>query len=323
MLTGEPMVSIVISNYNGVKSLVRCLKALLGMRYRNFEVVVVDSNSSDGSQEMIRARFPEVRLISLSSRVGIGEALNIGVLKSRGEYVVVDLNNDDVVSEDWLSELVGVIERSENIGIVAGKRYLGDTDKLDSAGGRYAFGLTMAIGHARNGEDRRYENCYEVDYVPVLLLRKKLFEELGLLDTEYYIYGEDTDFCLRAKLAGYRILYVPGARYRHARSSTIGEASPRRLYYLFRSRFRLMIKFVPVYKLVFFLLAHTFIFSIAYSIYYAAYINKEKRNCLEYFAAVKRALADTFFNLKWLIMARYNVQGLRAGSAKTFTITRL
>lgn len=260
--------------------------------------------SSDGSQEMVKQFFPNVNLISLERRVGIGEALNIGISKAYGGYIVIDLNNDDIVSENWLNELMIVIQTSENIGIVGGKRYLGNTNKIDSAGGKHTLGLTLAIGHGKRNEKGKYNHIYEVDYMPVFLIKKEVLNKIGLLDTEYFIYGEDVDLCLRAKIAGYKILYVPKAEFRHMRSATVGESSPRRLYYIFRSRLRLMVKFLPLYKLLVFLPIHIFIFSTLYYIYYAMFLDKDRRNCLEYFKALTYAFVYFFLNLKRHFEAR-------------------
>lgn len=268
---GKPLVSIIISNYNGKELLKECLSSLMGLDYPNFEIIVVDSGSSDGSAEMVEENFPLVNLIR-TERIGIGEAANIEISKARGEYIVFDLNNDDVVSKDWLTKLVEVLESSPQIGIVCGKRYLGNSNSiLDSAGGRIVLGVTLAIGHGK--EDSKYNTPNEVDYVAVPMVKRKVFEEVGLVDEEYFIYGEDVDFCLRAKKAGYKIMYVPDAVFWHRRSATIGDKTPRRLYYLSRSRIRIVRKFYPIYKRIPILFLHLTVIPLFYVIFYT-YLSK-------------------------------------------------
>jgi len=253
---------------------------------------------------MVKSCFPQFKLIELDRRVGIGEALNIGLMHARGEYLVLDLNSDDLVSENWLKELVEVMRRSQKIGVVGGKRYLGDSDKIDSAGGRYSLGITFAIGRGSKDDAKRHSHICEVDYVPVLLTRRSVIERIGLLDTHYSIYGEDADFCLRAKAAGYKVLYVPKATLRHQRSTTVGEGTPNRLYFLVRSRLRLMTKLLPYHNLLPILIVHILFFSPFYFLYYA---KKGRAKPLQYLRSIRDAFKDFFSNFRDHMSARRGI----------------
>jgi GT2 family glycosyltransferase len=307
----KPLVSIIISNYNGKELLKECLSNLLQLKYNNFEVIIIDAGSSDGSPDMIRKEFPSFKLIDLKKTVGIGEALNIGIAVAKGEYIILDLNNDDIVSPEWLDELIKVVSIKNDIGVVGGKRLLSDTGKIDSAGGKYVLGLTFAIGHGRNESDERYNHFYEVDYVPVLLVKKEVIEKIGLLDINYFIYGEDVDFCLRAKLAKYKVVYSPRAVFKHKRSSTIGEFSPKKLYYLFKSRFRIMFKILPYYKIILFVIIHTFLIPFLYLVYYTYHWSKEMKfnvknfSLIEFPRSIISAIIESYLDLKSHIRARY------------------
>ena len=262
-----PLVSIIISNYNGKDLLRGCLNSLKRLRYPNYEVIVVDSGSIDGAPEMVKKEFPRVKLIR-KGKIGIGEAINIGISASRGDVLVFDLNNDDIVSEDWLDPLVETLLSSPTIGIVCGKRYLADTNSiLDSAGSVILFGITIGRGHGKM-DSAKYNRIQEVDYVPVVATRRDVIERVGLLDEDFYIYGEDVDFCLRAKKLGYKTVYVPSSVFFHKRSATIGERSPRGLYWTAKSRILLIIKHHPLHKKVPLLLLHSTLVPLFYILFY-------------------------------------------------------
>ncbi|MDD1748698.1 MAG: glycosyltransferase family 2 protein, partial [Methanothrix sp.] len=197
---GRPLVSVIISNFNGRDLLCRCLNSLRQLHYPKVEVIVVDAGSTDGTPEMVLADFPEVRLVR-EKRVGIAEALNIGIRKSNGSIVVFELNNDDVVSPGWLDPLVDTVLRSQEVGVAGGKRYMANTDRIEEAGGRIFLGLTLGRGWMRR-DSKKYNTSREVDYVSVLAVRREIFTKIGLLDETYFIGGDDVDFCLRVRRAG-------------------------------------------------------------------------------------------------------------------------
>jgi GT2 family glycosyltransferase len=241
-----PMASIIISNYNGEKYLHECLSSLKQLDYPLYEVIVVDAASSDNSVAIIERDFPEVCLIK-KGRIGIGEALNYGISMAHGEFIVFDLNNDDVVDRNWLARLVKVLVDSPDIGVVCGKRFkYGSNNILDSAGGRvsYLTGNTPVIGGNRL-DSALYNVQKEVDWVPVIAAKRAILTKVGLCDPSYYIYFEDSDFCLRVKRSGYKIVFVPSAVFWHKGSSTIGQKSRMGFFYYYRNQTRFILKNYP------------------------------------------------------------------------------
>jgi GT2 family glycosyltransferase len=241
-----PLVSIVISNFNGHDHLHECLGALGRLDYPRFEVIVVDAASTDDSVAIVERDFPWVRLIRLG-KVGIGEAVNVGLRLARGELAVFDLNNDDVVDRNWLWPQVQMLLGSRDVGVVCGKRFCYRSNRvLDSAGGliNYITGDTPVLGQNRADSDE-FRVARDVDYVGVILTRRDILRRVGLVDEGYFIYHEDADFCLRVKRAGYRVVYVPEARLWHKGSSTVGKASFRGYYYMSRNEIRFVIKNFP------------------------------------------------------------------------------
>ncbi len=241
------MASIVISNYNGEKHLNECLSSLMQLDYPSYEVIVVDAASTDNSITIIERDFPGVCLVK-KGKIGIGEALNVGISLAQGEFIVFDLNNDDIVDEKWLSNLVKVLASSSDIGVVCGKRFQYGSDCiLESAGGRISLltGITPNIGY-NEPDSTKYSVQKEVDWVPVIATRREILEKVGLCDPSYYIYQEDSDFCLRVKRSGYKIVFEPSAVFWHKGSSTVGRQSPLGCYYGYRNKIRFILKNYPL-----------------------------------------------------------------------------
>jgi len=244
-LAKEPFVSVIISNYNGQQFLKECLASLEKSSYRRFEIIVVDACSSDGSPDMVRNGFPEVKLVP-AGRIGIGTAINVGLKHAKGEIIIFDLNNDDVVDEYWLLNLVFAVCQRNYAVVACGKRYVYGTSLIDSAGGkiRMVTGSFPPIG-AGKPDGPQFEESFEVDYVPVICTSRKVVEKVGLCDEEYEIYFEDTDFCHRAERQGFKIICVPDAKFYHHGSTTVGKVGRKRIYYMLRNRIRFIIKNFP------------------------------------------------------------------------------
>jgi GT2 family glycosyltransferase len=239
----------------------------MNLNYPSFETIVVDSGSMDGSADMVEEEFPSVKLLR-RRKCGIAEAINQGIASAKGEFLAFEVNSDDVVSKEWLHFLVKSLLSSSKIGIVGGKRFLlEEHGLLDSAGGKILLGVTYALGHGKR-DSGKYSIGREVDYVPVIVTRKQVVDRIGRLDEGFDIYGEDVDFCLRARKAGYKVVYVPDAVFWHKRSAGVGVASTRRLYYLILSRVRLILKHYSPVKKIGLLLFHATVVSSFYITYY-------------------------------------------------------
>ena len=245
------MASLIISNYNGQKFLTECLSSLMQLDYPLYEVIVVDAASTDKSVAIIERIFPKVRLIK-KGKIGIGEAINYGIAAAKGEVIIFDLNNDDIVDKDWLSNLVKVLASSPDIGVVCGKRFkYGSSKLLDSAGGRIDFLTGLTPNYGQDKLDSAIFNVQrEVDYVPVIATTKAVLKKVGLCDPGYYIYYEDSDFCLRVKRSGYKNVYLPSAVFWHRGSATVGTNSYFANYYLYRNQIRFVLKNYPLHFVV-------------------------------------------------------------------------
>lgn len=242
----RPLVSIVISNFNGAGYVRRCLTALQQLSYPAVEIIVIDAGSTDESVTILQKEFPTVKVVQAKG-VGIGTAINIGIRLSRGNLLLLDYNIDEMAAPPFLDRLVNALQSSAAVGAVGGTRLLDGTDDIvDSMGGIvYLAGYYPRVGQGRKYSDIPHEP-FEVDYLGHVLVRRDLIEEVGLFDEDFYIYGEDTDFCIRIRRAGYKILQVPAAVTYHAVSGTVGEGSVRYVYFFERAHMRLVLKHCPV-----------------------------------------------------------------------------
>jgi GT2 family glycosyltransferase len=223
---------------------------LQAQSYANFEVILADGGSSDGCLNTVLDSFPWVKILVIPE-AGIGESINAGIELASGEIVVFDLNSDEVVDSFWLRTIVGVLTSRDDVGAVAGKRYILGSDRIDSAGGRIRrlIGTVPAIGrYKRDGPS--FDTSREVDYSPVIATRADVIRKVGLCDPVYIAYYEDTDFCYRVRRAGLKILFSPEAKHYHRMSSTIGKSRHRKLYYEKRNRLRFILKNFPPWYLL-------------------------------------------------------------------------
>ena len=219
-----PRVAVAIPNWNGKRFLDTCLTSLRGQSFGDFETVVVDNGSTDGSREFLRERFPEVRLVSLGENRGVAAAFNAGAGASGAELVVL-LNNDTEQDPGWLGELVRAAEEHPEAGFFASKLVdFHDRRVLDGAGDAVRLsGLPYRLGHGERDRGQFDRPGYVFSAcAAAAMYRRGMLEEIGPFDEDFVSYCEDGDLAFRAHLAGYRCLYVPGAVVYHMGSASTG-----------------------------------------------------------------------------------------------------
>ena len=241
-----PKVSIIILNWNGKEDTIECLESLRKLDYPNYDVIVVDNGSTDGSCEILKKNYPYVKLIENEKNLGVATGYNFGIYQARGEYILL-LNNDTVVDGDLLKELVTVLESNPEIGIVGPTMYYYDDPKriwVGGGGGIYWNKGKTSLLRTNEIDNGEFDEITEVDYIAgcALLTKRELFEEIGYMDTKYFAYWEETDWCVRACKAGYKVLYVPKAKIWHKISSTSKKISGFAEYHLTRNMFWFMRK---------------------------------------------------------------------------------
>lgn len=217
----DPLVGVIILNYNGLrqKTLPECLASVFKTRYRNFEVILVDNASTDGSIKYVQRNYPTMKVIKNKTNLGFAEGNNLGIKSARGKYVVL-LNFDTRVDPNWLDEAVKVLEKDRRIAIAQCMlRAYRDSRKIDGAGGFIdSYGNAMERGYGQKDVGQFHRIC-EIFYAcgAAMIIRRNVFSEIGLLDPKFFMYYEETDLCWRAHLRGYKIVFIPKAIVYHRR----------------------------------------------------------------------------------------------------------
>jgi len=238
-----PLVSIVILNWNGRKIIKRCLDAVLAQTYPNFEVILSDNGSTDGSVEFVRKNYPKVKIIENGRNLGCAEGNNVGMRIAKGKYIC-NLANDTKPDKNWLTEMVKVAESNEKIGAIGPKLVFMHNPKIINAAGTLASkdGLVRYRGWKEKdvGQYDKIEEVFAVNNV-ACMYRKKALEDAGLLDPEFFIYNEDADLGWRMRLRGWKSVYVP-ITVQHEVGTTMGKYSEKGAYYAHRNWIWMIIK---------------------------------------------------------------------------------
>jgi GT2 family glycosyltransferase len=222
-----PRVTVVIPNWNGMLHLSECLSALSAQSMSDFEVLLVDNASSDGSVAWVREHHPEVRILRRPDNGGFAKAVNAGIIVSRSEYVAL-LNNDTAVDAGWLAALVAALDDHRAYDFAASKMILYyEPERLNAVGDVYVLGRLAGRNRGLGAPVSRYGSMERVlgACAGAALYRRSLFREVGLFDEDFFLMSEDTDFNLRCLIAGKRCLYAPAAMVRHKFRASI-EAEP-------------------------------------------------------------------------------------------------
>jgi hypothetical protein len=207
-----PRVSIVVLNYNGKDDLRRCLISLFRLNYPNFEVVVVDNASEDGSLEEAKQFFPKVSYIKNDQNLGFSAGNNVGIrysLEKMADFVLL-LNNDTEVEENFLTKIVDEAQKNPKAGLVSPLILAGSAEDVWFSGAKIDW-LRMRTLHTDGALDA-LSGC-------AMLIRAEVFAKIGLFDEDFFLYWEDTDFSLRARRAGFESLLVREAVVRHFEKS--------------------------------------------------------------------------------------------------------
>lgn len=245
-------VSVVIPNYNGLVYLEGVLQSLQNQTLQNYEVILVDNGSVDGSCAYVTEHYPWVRIVKLAENFGFCRAVNEGIFLAEAPYVVL-LNNDTEVEADFLEEMVKAIRRHENAFSCAARMIqFYDREKLDDAGNYYcALGWSYARGKGKNvnfyeKEERIFAAC-----AGAAVYRKEIFETIGYFDEEHFAYLEDTDIGYRARIYGYENWYAPKARVYHVGSGTSGSRYNQfKTRYSSRNNVYLLYKNMPLFQII-------------------------------------------------------------------------
>jgi GT2 family glycosyltransferase len=246
MLENNTSVFTIILNWNQFQMTLECLESLRLSDYPNNTILLVDNGSKDGSCVEIPVHFPEVIMLCQPENLGFCEGNNVGIryaIQQGADYILL-LNNDTVIASDMIRKLVDACEADSANGMAGPTMFYHEQpERIAAAGSRVDY-RSARFWHLRDGEENTSFNSAEVEEVDFIiscgvLVRRETIEKIGLLDNRYFINGDDIDWGLRAKAAGYQVLYVPEAKMWHKISATMGQFSPATVYYMTRNSFLL------------------------------------------------------------------------------------
>lgn len=249
----DHLVSVVVVNWNGARHLDECLASLRAQTARDtLEVIVVDNGSTDGSLEILHQYADLARVIRNETNVGFAAGCNQGIRASTGVHVAL-LNNDAVVTPTWLAELISAMDTAPDIGACTSKILSYDDHSVFDNAGHAVFGDGLTRGRGRLEIDRgQYDREEEVFCFSgcAALLRRAMLDDVGLFDESFFAYCEDADLGFRARLRGWRCLYVPTAVAYHKFSASSEAFSPFKALHVERNRLWLALKDLPLPLLV-------------------------------------------------------------------------
>jgi GT2 family glycosyltransferase len=214
----NPLVSIIILNWNGKRWLEKCLPTLQKIKYKPLEIIVVNNGSTDDSADFLKKKFSDVKVIEIKKNVGYAGANNIGVKKAKGKYVLL-MNNDTTATSTFVESLVSVMENDETIGIVQPQiRSMINPKLLDSVGSFFTFtGFLYHYGYMKPHKQKKYDHklfAYSIKGA-CFLMKRDDYIKLGGFDEDFVCYVEETDLCHRVWLSGKKVLYLPSSIIYH------------------------------------------------------------------------------------------------------------
>ena len=246
------LASVIIVTYNHKNYLEPCINSVLKQDYPH-EIIVVDNCSQDGSNRLVKERFPNIKLIKNTKNVGYGAGNNLGVKHAIGKYVVI-LNPDTIVEKGWLKELVKPLEKNDGL-ITTSKILLYDGSIINTCGNINHFtGLGFTRGLHKKTEEYNKPKFVNGISGCSFSIKKSDFKQLGGFDEIFFMYCEDTDFSWRTLFKGFRILYVSTSIVRHDYTLKV---VPTKIYHLEKNRYIMLRKYFS--KKDFFLLSPSFI----------------------------------------------------------------
>jgi GT2 family glycosyltransferase len=251
MSENKSFVAIIVLNWNGYKDTEECIESLLRLEYTNYKIIIVDNASSDNSVTLLRNKFADITIIENKDNLGYAEGNNVGIRYAFLEgcdYVWI-LNNDTIVDPYALAKLIDVAESDVSVGILGSKIcYYDAPDILWFAGG-YINWDSFETPHVgiKEKDCGQYDEVMDCDRITgcSMLVSRRFCEEVGLMDSAYFIYVEEVDWCIRAWSCNFRVVYVPDSKVYHKVSrsvKSIGSLQNVFIYYKVRNTLYLINK---------------------------------------------------------------------------------
>lgn len=238
---------IIIVNWNTKEFIIRCLEDLRSVAINNsLEVIIVDNGSIDGSSAEIRRFFPNFKLIENEKNLGFAKAVNQGLEITKAKYILI-LNPDTLIKNESIRILITFMEDYKDVGIAGAQLLNEDGSKQNSIANFPSLAtellnkniLRWVFPKRFPGKERQYPEPIEVDSVigACMMVRREAIEQVGLLDEEYFLFFEETDWCYRMKKAGWKVFHVPQAEVIHLQGKSAEKEKEKAKVEYYRSRY--------------------------------------------------------------------------------------
>jgi GT2 family glycosyltransferase len=247
----DPRVSIIIVNWNGLESLRTCLPSVTSIEYPDFEIVLADNASSDGSVEWVTDEYPQIKIVRHPENYAFSKGNNAAVPAASGELLLF-LNNDVEVESGFLTPLVRELMSDPEVAAVQPKLLqFEDRSRFEYAGacGGYLdrFGYPFTRGRVFDhleADSGQYDNATDISWASgaAFLVRRHAFLDAGGFDERFYMHMEEVDLCWRMYRMGYRIRVQPASRVYHIGGASLPQGNPRKTYLNFRNNILMLYK---------------------------------------------------------------------------------
>lgn len=231
----QPLVSIIIINYDGKKLLVNCFESLSKITYSNVEIILIDNNSSDDSIAYVKENFSKTIILKLDDNKGFAEPNNIGAKIAKGKYLLF-LNNDTVVTKNFVTEMINIIEKDEKIAICQ-SLLLKPDGTIDSSGD-----FIDELGIVYNSKSK-IDDVREITSArgASMLIRKEIFDKLSGFDESFFVSFEDVDLGWRSWIANYKVVIVPSSIVYHLGGQTSNKIKDEIAFHGFKNQLSMKI----------------------------------------------------------------------------------
>ena len=272
-------ITIVILNWNGYEDTSECIISLQKITYDNYQIVVVDNGSDADDSNKLKNNFPTIKVLRSDVNLGFTGGNNLGIkycLEEKADFILL-LNNDTIVEPNFIQPLLDIFENNPNVGIAAPQiNYFDEPKKVWTEGGRISKIRGSGFAYSERFDDGKIIDDKEVTFVSgcCMLIKKEVFEKVGVFDDNFFLYVEDADLCYRTTQAGYKIIVSHNSKiYHKVSSSTKENLSLLPLYYVTRNRLYFASK---SFSFIFFLTLVYIVFPMMIKILYWLLNNKSK-----------------------------------------------
>lgn len=254
------LVSVIVVSYNSIDLVKPCLEGLLSLSYQPIEIIFVVNGSSDGTAGYIKKKYPRIKLLENKTNIGFGPAVNLGIGKASGEYIWI-YNDDAICQKNSLTPLVNALQSDQLLAACQGTIVRLPEKTIESQGS--FFSITGVL--YRPARDAQRKDSIEIFSANLPLVKSSVLKEVGLFDSDYFLYFEEADLCWRIWQAGYTIKHIPESLIYHKPCSTTSKLPHEVVIYeSFKNRINSTLKNLQTPRLFVVLTLHLLLVSLAF-----------------------------------------------------------